>query len=108
MCDCKKDLEAKLTERYQAQEPTGRDHKVTLQGYGFALVGNTMQLRGYLPYQTFARVQMKKGGEKPKKTTGSMFFSFCPFCGEKVGAQTPTQPADPTSPGSQQPTKDTP
>ena len=94
MCDCKKELEAKLTERYRAQEPDAREHKVALQGYGIALVGNTMLLRGLMPYETFARVPLSKGGEKPKKTKGSMFFSFCPFCGEKVGAQPTPQPAD--------------
>lgn len=87
MCDCRKDLEQKLTERYQAQEPTARDHKVTLRGYGFVLEGNKFTERGCMTYETFALVPLKKGGEKPKKTKGNMFFSFCPFCGEKVGAE---------------------
>lgn len=94
MCDCRKDLEQKLTERYQAQEPTARDHKVTLQGYGLTLTGNKFMERGYMPYETFAYVPLKKGGEKPKKTTGSMFFSFCPFCGEKVGAPSTAEAPD--------------
>lgn len=84
MCDCRKDLETKLTERYQTQEPAARDHKVKLQGYGVVLAGNQFAERGYMPYETFALVSLKKGGEKPKKTTGSMFFSFCPFCGESI------------------------
>ena len=94
MCDCKKQLEAQLTERFKAQAPTAREHRVRLQGFGVVIQGNTMVEKGYMPYQTFAYAPLKKGGEKPQKTTGSMFFSFCPWCGEKVGSQTPTQPAD--------------
>ncbi len=85
MCDCATQLEAKLTERFQAQAPNARDHKVKLQGYGIVIQNNAMVMRGFMPYETFARVPLKKGGEKPQKTKGSMFFSFCPFCGEKVG-----------------------
>ena len=88
MCDCKKQLEAQLTERFKAQAPTAREHRVRLQGFGVAIQGNTMVEKGYMPYQTFAYVPLKKGGEKPQKATGSMFFSFCPWCGEKV-----TQPS---------------
>ena len=28
-----------------------------------------------------ALMPLKSGGSKPKKTKGSMVFSFCPFCG---------------------------
>lgn len=86
MCDCKTTLEAQLTERSKAAAPEAHDHKVTLEGYGFGVQNNTMVMRGFMPYTTFARVPMKKGGEKPQKLKGNMVFSFCPFCGEKVGA----------------------
>ena len=84
-CTCRKDFEAKLTERYIAAEPTATQHKVTLQGYALAITeGSGIVQRSYMPYETFAYVPLKKGGMKPKKTTGNMFFSYCPFCGEKV------------------------
>jgi len=81
MCNCKKELEEKLTERFKGASPEAADHSVKLQGYGFVIIGNTMKHRGYMEYKTFANVTLKKGGLKSKKTTGSMFFSFCPFCG---------------------------
>ena len=40
-----------------------------------------------MEYEEFAYVPIKKGGEKPKKQRGNMFFSFCPFCGEKIAAK---------------------
>lgn len=84
MCNCKTEIEQKLTERYQAAEPSGREHKVRLQGFGLVVGGGTLTQRPYMEYETFAYVPLKKGGEKPKKQRGNMFFSFCPFCGEKL------------------------
>lgn len=84
MCDCKADIEQKLTENYKAVEPAGREHKVRLQGYGLVLGDGTVRQRPYMEYETHAFIPLKKGGEKPKKQRGNMFFSFCPFCGEKI------------------------
>jgi hypothetical protein len=83
MCECKADIEEKLTKHYAEKEKKGRGHEVTLKGYAIVL-GAAVSQRPYMPYETFAYVPLVKGGEKPKKTTGNMFFSFCPFCGEKV------------------------
>lgn len=83
-CNCRKDIEEKLTERFKASTPDARDHKVILDGYGFGIVNNTMVMQPYFSYTAFSYVQLKKGGEKPKKVTGNMIFTYCPFCGEKA------------------------
>ena len=84
MCECKADIEKKLTERHQAAESSGREHKVRLQGFGLVVGGGVIRQRPYMEYEAFAYVPLKNGGEKPKKTRGNMFFGFCPFCGEKI------------------------
>ena len=87
MCNCKTEIEKKLTDRYRAAESSGREHKVRLKGFGLVVVGETLKQRPYMEYEEFAYVPIKKGGEKPKKQRGNMFFSFCPFCGEKIAAK---------------------
>jgi len=81
-CNCRKDLEAKLTERFNQQQPQARDHKVVLQGYAICF-GETLTFRSFMPYKATATYPLKKGGEKEKNEVGNMFFAFCPFCGEK-------------------------
>lgn len=88
-CNCKTELEAKLTERFKAQTPDSRDHKVKLEGYGFGIINNTMILQPYMTYEAFSYVPLKNGGEKPKKMKGNMMFSFCPFCGTSLKGQQP-------------------
>ena len=83
-CTCKADLEQKLTARYSEMEPTATGHKVELQGYALGISESKCIVKGFMPYETFAYVPLKKGGSKPKKTTGNMFFSYCPFCGAKT------------------------
>ena len=83
-CTCKEDLEARLTERFAQNEPKGRDHKVTLKGYSLVLTDNTLKRVPSMPYEAYALMPLVKGGEKPKKSSGSMMFSFCPFCGVKL------------------------
>ncbi len=84
-CSCRKEIEAKLTERFQQAAPDAREHSVKLQGYGFALVGNRMTMRPFLNYKSQAIHPLKRGGEKSKTSIGNMMFSFCPFCGVKIG-----------------------
>lgn len=85
-CNCKAELEAKLTERFKASKPEATGHSVTLEGYGFAIVGNTMVMRPVMPYKAHAAFPNKKGGADREKTMkGTMVFSFCPFCGVKIG-----------------------
>lgn len=80
MCDCRADIEKKLTDRYAATIPKGREHKVTLRGYGIVL-GAKVSERPYMPYEASACVPLVKGGEKTKTEKGNMFFTYCPFCG---------------------------
>lgn len=82
MCDCRKDLEAKLTEKFRQQAPRATGHKVVLQGYAICL-GESLYSRAFMPYKATAEHPLKKGGTKVKSEEGSMFFAFCPFCGEK-------------------------
>ena len=84
-CDCRKELNDKLTARFKEMEPTATSHKVELQGYGIGITpeGGCVS-RPFMEYKTFANVPLKKGGTKPKKTSGNMFFSYCPFCGVKI------------------------
>lgn len=83
-CDCKKNLEAKLLERFKEQQSAATNHEATLQGYGLVVDDNKMVSRGYMPVQLSASYPVKKGGSRVKKSEMSMFFSFCPFCGVKV------------------------
>lgn len=85
-CNCKSEIEAKLLERFKTQQPDASQHKVTLKGYGFGVEekSGALVVRGFIPYEAFALVPLKKGGSKPKKTMGNMFFSYCPYCGAKT------------------------
>ncbi|CAG1010358.1 hypothetical protein MYXO_04004 [Myxococcaceae bacterium] len=59
---------------------------MSLQGYGIAMVGNTLAEVPFMEFKATAQHRLKKGGFKEKTATGAMFFSFCPFCGRKLEA----------------------
>jgi len=82
-CDCRSRIEAKLTERFVLETPGATGHKVALKGYALCFGVEVATMRPYMEYETFAQVPLKKGGSKPKKTTGNFFFTYCPFCGTK-------------------------
>ena len=82
-CNCRADIEAKLLANFEKAAPEAEAHGVTLQGYGFTVVGNAMVMRGFMPYEAQADYQTKSGGRKVKKLKGTMVFNYCPFCGEK-------------------------
>ena len=82
-CNCRTEIEEKLLNHFKTNEPAATEHKVKLQGYAYCFGEKGTSVRAFMPYETFAQVPMRKGGAKPKKTTGNMFFSHCPFCGEK-------------------------
>ncbi len=85
-CECKTKIEAELAGRFKSQKPEASDHNVSLQGYGFAVVGNELQTRPFMHYSATAFFPSKKTGvEKVKTVKGTMTFSFCPFCGVKIG-----------------------
>ena len=83
-CECKTEIEAKLTEHFQEQKPDASDHGVRLQGYGFAIVDNKMEMLAYMSAVHSANFTLKNGSQKTKSTTTNMFFSYCPFCGVKT------------------------
>ncbi len=87
MCNCKIDINKKLTDMFADKAATSTDHKVELKCYGIAMTEKGCIELGYMPYETYCLEPLKKGGSRPMKTTGNMFFSYCPFCGEKVSEE---------------------
>lgn len=92
MCTCRKDIEAKLLDRFKESAPEAKGHVVELKGYGFSL-GASIQETAYMEYETGATFPLKKGGEKHKNQRGNMIFSHCPFCGNSF-AKAPASTAD--------------
>lgn len=83
MCDCRKDLEARLLEDFRQRNPDATEHSATLNGYAF-IFGSSVQMKGCMEVEYSARHAVKKGdGYKTKRTKSSMIFTFCPFCGER-------------------------
>lgn len=84
MCECKKDLEEKLVDRFKQKHPEATEHHAELTGYAIGIDGNSMFLVGVMPIALTANYPMKKGTAYKQKTTKQMMhFNFCPFCGEK-------------------------
>lgn len=80
-CNCKKDLEEKMATRFAGIAPEASGHSVELQGYGFAMVGNTLLHMPFMLAHAKATYPLKKGGTKEKVVKQTLAFSFCPFCG---------------------------
>jgi hypothetical protein len=79
MCECRKEIEAKLLDQFKAQAPEATGHTVSLDGYGWNL--NTGGESQATRYEAIAVYPLKKGGAKSKTIRGNMVFNFCPFCG---------------------------
>jgi hypothetical protein len=82
MCDCKRNIEARLLVRAKEMHPEALGHEVKLTGYAF-IFGKTVELKGAMPFEFRAEFPMKKGGLKCKVEKTSMMFTYCPFCGVK-------------------------
>ena len=82
MCDCKKNIEARLLEMF-AEQNQGDDHRIELGGYGLVIKGNAMKEKGCMPIEGSYLHTLKNGNTKRKKVSQSMFFNYCPFCGEQ-------------------------
>lgn len=82
-CDCRKELEAKLLERFKTQTPGAKSHEAQLKGYSIALFGDAWSLVGVMPIELIAEHPLKKGGFRVKRETSNMIFTYCPFCGKK-------------------------
>lgn len=81
MCNCKEDLEAKLLAQYISAEPKARDHGAELKGYTFVM-GEKITVKGKMDIEYSASFTVK-GEFKKRKRTGTMIFTYCPFCGKK-------------------------
>lgn len=83
-CTCRKDLEAKLNERFKALNQNASEHEVRLLGYGISISAeNTLYEVGLMPAEATAMYPIKNGGVKKKTTRLNMPFRYCPFCGVK-------------------------
>jgi hypothetical protein len=82
MCDCRKTLENKLLERFRNQAPSAKNHMLSLNGYSY-VIGDKIQEKGCMDILISAEHPLKKGGYRIKNETQKMFFTYCPFCGQK-------------------------
>lgn len=84
MCDCENTNKQKLEMRARETLP---DAKVKLDGYRLVFARNTndMIIRPSMPYTVRYTHTFKNGRTTQKKETGTLFFNYCPFCGEKIG-----------------------
>ena len=83
-CNCRKDIEAKLLERFKLSAPDASDHGVELQGYALVIETAGLFSKPVMPYKTSAIYPLKKGGTKLKSVTGNMILNYCPFCGASL------------------------
>ena len=86
MCECRADIEAKLTKLHVEQNPSATQHSAHLIGYGFGItVDNKFVESIHMPVELRSTVVVKKTGlAKSKVDKMLMRFSYCPFCGEKL------------------------
>ena len=75
MCDCIEKAAASL------QEKCG-DDEARMNGVSFC-IGNNNQIQTFMTGSYSFRKKTITGGFYKNKTTDSVVFSFCPFCGEK-------------------------
>lgn len=88
VCNCKAEIEEALLARFKLKYPDAQGHKVSLEGYGFAIVGNSMTLRPFMPIKLGAGHANKRTGlERWKNEKGTMGFRFCPFCGTNLSTE---------------------
>ncbi|MFD2755693.1 hypothetical protein [Comamonas terrae] len=84
MCQCRQDIEQKLTEHYAAKLPHSREVDAKLTGYAITL-GTGLGIKPYMAAEIRHTVTIKKTGADKRKTEKvNMYFSHCPFCGEKL------------------------
>jgi hypothetical protein len=93
MCNCRADIENKLTEHYAQKLAGSKDVEANLTGYAITL-GGSLRIRAFMPAEIRHTVTTKSTGKERRKTEKiNMFFSHCPFCGtplEEKKVQTAT------------------
>ena len=82
-CDCRKDIEQRLLDRFKDQYPDAQNHGATLMGYTYIIEDLGITTKGFMPIELNAQHPLKKGGVKAKTMRSNMIFTFCPFCGER-------------------------
>lgn len=89
MCNCKQDIETRLTARVAEQKPQVQNIRVALGGYTFPISDTLglMPARPTLPIEVRFQAPKKAGGLKDVKESISMAANFCPFCGESLRAE---------------------
>lgn len=95
MCNCRKELTAKLLENAKNQLPNSTGHSVEIEGFAFAITPKLGVIgRGYMPVTVTHTVKNKRTGiEKRKVEKVRLLASYCPFCGEKQSNE--NEPAEP-------------
>jgi hypothetical protein len=90
MCDCKSKIEGRYLELFKEKYPDAEGHEVELKGYGFCLnrESNHVELAPFMAMSGTYVHTFKNGKKKPKKAEQSIFFNYCPFCGESIGRGT--------------------
>lgn len=84
MCNCRTDIEKRLTDHYASKLSCSRDVDAKLMGYALRL-GKHIGLHPYMPVEIRHTVTVKATGADKRKTVNiNMYFSHCPFCGEKL------------------------
>jgi hypothetical protein len=81
-CNCKQELEAKLTANFEKVAPEAKNHNATLQGYGIGITDTGVIERGWMEVRATADYTSKGGITRPRTTKQNMIFSYCPFCGK--------------------------
>jgi hypothetical protein len=63
--------------------PGALEHSARLAGYALVITDGGLIQKGCMPIEMTAAHPLKKGGHKARTERSSMFFNYCPFCGEK-------------------------
>lgn len=83
MCECKKEIEAKLKERVLDKVPDAIDLELNIDGYMF-LLGASIDIKPSMKVIGQYKQKTKSGELRAKKIKESLIASFCPFCGERL------------------------
>ncbi len=96
-CNCKSDLEKKLTEHYAGKLPKSTNVLAALMGYGIYLTDQGCEEKPHMPVEVRHTTTSKAGVERTKTEKANMTFSFCPFCGTSLKSPPKELPCSSTS-----------
>ena len=91
-CNCKKDIEKRVTDRYAQDLIDSKDVSASLTGYAFTFDAG-VSMKPYMPIEVSHTKSSKAGVDRKRTEKVSMFFNFCPFCGVSLKPATPKEPA---------------